>query len=233
MTKLIDEENYKGVCKLHTPGGIQSVKVVWEPGLYQALSRTNKPKAKPFQKELYEKVLPEIRKTGGYNLKENQKLPQTYLEALKELVTTEEKRQLAETRAEEAEEESEVTQSLLDEAEDTLEAYRAILSPESCLTVGQVAQALNIPKLGRNNLFKYLRRKHFIKQNSQEPYQNRIEQELAVVDLVTINVNHKKVTNPQTKLTFKGLEWLIKKLKANKFPVNTSAKVIWDYYNTQ
>jgi prophage antirepressor-like protein len=67
MTKLIDEESYKGVCSVHTPGGTQSVKVVLEPGVYQILARTGKKEAKPFQKKLYEEVLPQIRKTGLYN----------------------------------------------------------------------------------------------------------------------------------------------------------------------
>jgi len=169
----------------------------------------------------------ELLTTGNVNLKETQKLPQTYLEALKELVASEEKRQLAEKNAKQ-------TQGKLNEAEDVLDTYRAILSPESCLTVAEVAKALGVKNLGRNNLFSYLRRKDFIQQKpSVEPYQNRIDQELAVVDLLTINKGSKQDTTPQTKLTFKGLEWLIKKLIADNYPVNTTAKVVWDHYNGQ
>lgn len=163
--------------------------------------------------------------TGNVDLNSN--IPQDYASALRLAADEYERRLQAEEKAKE-------TQGKLNEAEDTLDAYRAILSPESCLTVGQVAQALGITGLGRNNMFKYLRRKDFIKQKpSQEPYQKRIDEELAVVDLLTIKVGHKEVTKPQTKLTFKGLEWLIKKLKASKFSVNTSAKAVWDYYNGQ
>jgi hypothetical protein len=53
----------------------------------------------------------ELLTTGSVNLKETQKLPQTYLEALKELVASEEKRQLAEENAKQ-------TQGKLNEAED-------------------------------------------------------------------------------------------------------------------
>jgi hypothetical protein len=53
----------------------------------------------------------ELLTTGSVNLKETQKLPQTYLEALKELVASEEKRQLAEENAK-------YTQGKLNEAED-------------------------------------------------------------------------------------------------------------------
>lgn len=70
VMRLVDED-YKGVASVHTPSGTQSMSVIWEAGLYQALARTNKPKAKPFQKKLYEEVLPQIRKTGKYDGIEN------------------------------------------------------------------------------------------------------------------------------------------------------------------
>lgn len=65
MVDSVDAD-WKGVSNVYTPGGIQSVTVVWEPGVYQLLSKSRKPKAKPFQKWLFEEVLPTIRKTGGY-----------------------------------------------------------------------------------------------------------------------------------------------------------------------
>ena len=35
----------------------------------------------------------------------------------------------------------------------------------------------------------------------------------------------------QTKFTFKGLKWLTNTLIADNYPINTTAEVIWDYYN--
>ena len=61
------DDDWKGVSNVYTPGGTQSVTVIWEPGVYQLLSKSRKPKAKPFQKWLFEEVLPTIRKTGSYN----------------------------------------------------------------------------------------------------------------------------------------------------------------------
>ena len=37
-----------------------------EPGVYQLLSRSKKPEAAPFQKWLYEEVMPTLRRTGSY-----------------------------------------------------------------------------------------------------------------------------------------------------------------------
>jgi len=203
------------------------VSVINESGLYACIFGSEKPEAKVFKKWVTSEVLPEIRKTGGYNLQEKFDIPQDYASALR-LAADEYERRL------QAEENAKQTQGKLNEAEDVLDTYRAILSPESCLTVAEVAKALGVKNLGRNNLFSYLRRKDFIQQKpSVEPYQNRIDQELAVVDLITINKGSKQDTTPQTKLTFKGLEWLIKKLIADNYPVNTTAKAVWDHYNGQ
>ena len=55
-----------------------------EQNLYKVIMRSDKPQAEPFQDWVCGEVLPSIRKTGEYSVK--QALPKTYLEALKELV---------------------------------------------------------------------------------------------------------------------------------------------------
>lgn len=57
---------WKGVHRLHTPGGIQQTLMISEQGLYFVLGRSDKPKALPFQMWLAGDVLPAIRKTGAY-----------------------------------------------------------------------------------------------------------------------------------------------------------------------
>lgn len=71
MCKSVDDD-WKGTSLVCTPGGTQSMTVVWEPGVYQLLSKSRKPNAKPFQKWLFEEVLPSIRETGGYAVIEAQ-----------------------------------------------------------------------------------------------------------------------------------------------------------------
>ena len=62
------EEEWKGSHIVSTLGGNQSTIVIWEPGIYELLSKSRKPKAKPFKKWLFEEVLPSIRKTGSYSV---------------------------------------------------------------------------------------------------------------------------------------------------------------------
>ena len=57
----------KGVTKLVTPGGVQSVMVLEEPGIYQLVFGSRLPSAEKFQDWVFEEVLPSIRKTGSYS----------------------------------------------------------------------------------------------------------------------------------------------------------------------
>lgn len=58
--------DWKGVKRINTPGGMQSVSTLTEQGLYFFLGRSDKPKALPFQRWMAGDVLPSIRKTGAY-----------------------------------------------------------------------------------------------------------------------------------------------------------------------
>ena len=52
---------------LPTAGGVQSVRIVSEPGMYEVVLRSDKPEAVGFRRWLTGTVLPEIRKTASYN----------------------------------------------------------------------------------------------------------------------------------------------------------------------
>lgn len=66
LDRLDDEE--KGVSSIDTLGGAQQVAIVNESGLYALVLRSRKPEARKFAKWVTGKVLPSIRKTGGYGL---------------------------------------------------------------------------------------------------------------------------------------------------------------------
>ncbi|MBS4057771.1 MAG: hypothetical protein KGZ82_10685 [Bacteroidales bacterium] len=66
LSKIPD--NWKGVVKLTTPSGVQSFNVINEPAMYKVAFRSNKPEADKFTNWVASEVLPEIRKTGSYEL---------------------------------------------------------------------------------------------------------------------------------------------------------------------
>jgi prophage antirepressor-like protein len=76
---------WKGKKKVLTLGGNQDVVTLFEPGLYALIARSNSPKAVPFQKWVYEDVLPSIRKTGSYSTKQQSVLPPPQKEQLENI----------------------------------------------------------------------------------------------------------------------------------------------------
>lgn len=53
---------------LQTAGGLQSMHIVSESGMYEVIIRSDSPHAKPFRRWVTTEVLPSIRKTGSYAL---------------------------------------------------------------------------------------------------------------------------------------------------------------------
>lgn len=69
INKHVSSEN-KGVRKLRTPGGLQKMVVVSEAGVYELAAKSKLPTAYPFQKWVFEEVLPSINHTGGYQVEQ-------------------------------------------------------------------------------------------------------------------------------------------------------------------
>lgn len=64
IARLDDDE--KGVCSTDTPGGLQEMTIVNEPGLYALVLGSRKPEAKAFKRWITHEVIPSIRKNGAY-----------------------------------------------------------------------------------------------------------------------------------------------------------------------
>jgi len=62
----------KGVTKTVTPGGVQAVTVLEEPGIYQLIFSSKLESAERFQDWVFSEVLPSIRKTGSYSVPQPQ-----------------------------------------------------------------------------------------------------------------------------------------------------------------
>lgn len=66
VTKRLDEDEYDSIVVIDSLKREQVAYIVSEPGLYDVVIRSDKPKAKPFRKWVTHEVLPAIRKTGKY-----------------------------------------------------------------------------------------------------------------------------------------------------------------------
>jgi prophage antirepressor-like protein len=67
--------DWKGKKKVLTLGGEQDMTTLFEPGMYFLIARSNSLIAIPFQKWVFEEVLPTIRKQGYYSVQQNRNLP--------------------------------------------------------------------------------------------------------------------------------------------------------------
>jgi len=59
----------RGTCTTGTPGGIQEMIVVSEPGVFRLIFRSRKPQAEEFMRWLAHEVLPALRKHGFFGMK--------------------------------------------------------------------------------------------------------------------------------------------------------------------
>lgn len=66
----------KGIVTVDTPGGVQSMNAVSEPGVYRLVFTSRKPVAERFKRWLAHDVIPSIRKTGAYGAKAEAEVPE-------------------------------------------------------------------------------------------------------------------------------------------------------------
>lgn len=173
------DDDERLMYEIYTAGQKRLVNMVSEAGLYKLITRSNKPEAKTFQRWVTHEVLPSIRKTGSYQVKE-----MTRLEWIKACLKLEEDNiALAE-------------QAKLDAPK--VESYNKLMDSTGYLAVGAVGNILNI---GRNMLFAKLRAMSIL-MNDNRPYQKYVTAKWFAVK--TIVANGLNIT--QTFVTPKGLD---------------------------
>lgn len=83
--ETVENEDDFGPSKMDTPNNslkinANGMKFINESGLYTLIARSNKPEARKFQRWVTSEVLPSIRKTGSYNIQQQQLTPSYMIE---------------------------------------------------------------------------------------------------------------------------------------------------------
>lgn len=130
--RLDDDE--KGVCKVDTLGGNQSVNVISESGLYALALTSNKPEAKAFSRWVRKTVLPTIRKTGSYIAGEEvlDRDAPDYLDRLKDLMLEAQERKLA------------AAEAIIQAQAPKVEALERLSASEGSVTLTDAARLVNM-----------------------------------------------------------------------------------------
>lgn len=154
-------DHQRGMSRIATPSGEQVVTVISEGGLYRLMLRANTVLADEFQDWVTDEVLPAVRATGSYAVPHA--LPQTFAEALRELASTVEAKELAEQRAAELEPAARSWTVLAEAGGDySLRDAAQILDRDPAISTGQ------------NRLSRFLRELNWI-DSSGQPYQAQVD----------------------------------------------------------
>lgn len=165
-----------------------------ESGLYSLILGSKLPNAKKFKHWVTSEVLPTIRKTGGYHL------PQTYKEALRQLlVTVEENERLALENT---------------EMKPKAEFFDAVAGSKDAISMQEVAKALGVKGYGRNNLFEFLRSEKVLDRRNQ-PYQRYVDMGWFNVIEQHYQRNGEECISIKTLVYQKGVDGIRKMLQKN------------------
>lgn len=198
LNKHVDDED-KGVAKCDTLGGMQTLTVINESGLYSLIFGSKLRSAKRFKHWVTSEVLPKIRKTGGYT-----NVPASFSEALR----------LA------ADMEEEKAQLKLENEEMKPKALFAdsVSTSHTTILIGDLAKVLrgNGIEIGQNRLFEVLRSKGYLISRKSASYnmptQKAMDLGLFKVKETTITHADGHVTvNKTPKVTGRGQIYFVNK----------------------
>lgn len=166
-----------------------------EYGLYSLVLSSRKQSANKFKRWITHEVIPEIRKTGGYQM------PQTYAEALRALAD----------KAEEAE-----RLQIENERMKPKEVFAdAVTASDNAILVREFAKMMrqNGIDIGEKRLYKWLRANGYVCKDGTEPTQRAMEQGLfEVLERTVLKGDVPPKTVRTTKITGKGQVFFANKL---------------------
>ena len=195
--KIISRLNSKGVtkCHIHTEGGDQQTNFINEPNLFKLVFGSKMDKAEEFQDWICEIVIPSLRKDGAY-IDNEEKLKN---EEMSEDEFILQAMQILQKKVERYKEENKVLSGLTD----------SFLNGNHTYDIGVFSKIINTKdnKLGRNNLFKWLR-EHNILMANNTPYQNMVD----YFKVITVENKFNGKINYKSLLTPKGVKYVYKRL---------------------
>lgn len=172
----------------------QEASIINESGLYKLILASKKPNAIKFKDWVTGQVLPSIRKTGSYSIKQSEfKIPQTYAEALR----------LAADQAERIEEQA----KKIEQDKPKVEFADKVLDSKNSISIGEFSKLIG---WGQNKLFLWLRDNKYLMANNI-PYQKYIES--GYFKVIEYLIDKKKESKIKTLITGKGQIYFTDKLK--------------------
>lgn len=203
ITKHVDEEDRKGAPIQGTPGGTQNMTIINESGLYSLILSSKLPSAKKFKRWVTSEVLPALRKTGQYQVKElsgSELMAKALIEAQSVLAAKD---------------------KVIEEMKPKVVFADAVATSHTSILVGELAKILkqNGIDMGQKRLFAWLREKGYLIKRQGTDYNMPTQKamDLGLFEIKEgsyVNGSGVNITTKTPKVTGKGQQYFINKFLA-------------------
>lgn len=190
----------KGVTEMDTPGGKQKVVIINESGLYSLVLSSKLPSAKKFKRWVTSEVLPALRKTGQYQVKElsgSELMARALIEAQNVLAAKDKQ---------------------IEEMKPKVVFADAVATSHTSILVGELAKILkqNGIDMGQKRLFAWLREKGYLIKRQGTDYNMPTQKamDLGLFEIKEgsyVNGSGVNITTKTPKVTGKGQQYFINK----------------------
>lgn len=212
ISKHIDDED-KGVAKCDTLGGSQNQTIINESGLYSLILSSKMPEAKEFKRWVTSKVLPTIRKTGGY-VSNDELFIQTYLPNVGEEAQNLFRGMLENIRN---------MNRKIEEDKPKVLFADAVSASKTSILVGELAKLIkqNGVEIWQNRMFDWLRRNGYLIRRSGSDFNmpTQMAMEMGLFEIKETSITHADghtSVSKTTKVTGKGQTFFINKFLSGK-----------------
>lgn len=196
----IDSEDKKDAPIQGTLGGVQEMTVINESGLYSLVLSSKLPSAKKFKRWVTSEVLPALRKTGQYQVKElsgSELMAKALIEAQSVLAAKD---------------------KVIEEMKPKVVFADAVATSHTSILVGELAKILkqNGIDMGQKRLFAWLREKGYLIKRQGTDYNMPTQKamELGLFEIKEgsyVNGSGVNITTKTPKVTGKGQQYFINK----------------------
>ena len=204
VRKRVDEYD-RGISKMETPSGKQNMVIINESGLYSLVLSSKLPSAKKFKRWVTSEVLPALRKTGQYQVKElsGQELMAKALIEAQSVLAAKDKQ--------------------IEQMKPKVVFADAVATSHTSILVGELAKILkqNGIDMGQKRLFAWLREKGYLIKRQGTDYNMPTQKamELGLFEIKEgsyVNGSGVNITTKTPKVTGKGQQYFINKFLAKE-----------------
>lgn len=202
VSKKVDDAD-RGVAEMETPSGKQNMTIINESGLYALIFGSKLESAQKFKRWVTSEVLPALRKTGQYQVKElsgSELMAKALIEAQNVLAAKD---------------------KVIEEMKPKALFADAVATSHTSILVGELAKILkqNGIEMGQKRLFAWLREKGYLIKRQGTDYNMPTQKamELGLFEIKEgsyVNSSGVNITTKTPKITGKGQQYFINKFLA-------------------